>query len=115
MGRRKTPAPFYVFIDDVNAEKFVPYDVMPYFIREYDAITKTKRPKTFNEFRSWVEGKALSQFWARCQYEVVLTPWVSRTEPKKVDVYWQLKPNLGLLTRLIMGNLGIKEVKEDEH
>lgn len=107
MGRRKIPTPFYVIIDDVNRNEFIPYDVMPYFISCYDNLRKANRPKTYEDFRKWVEGESMYQFWARCQWEIVLKPWVSRTSEKKTDVHWQLQMNMDLLTRLIMENLGV--------
>lgn len=101
--------PFYVFVDDVNANRFVKYDVMPYFMNAYNERKKSARPKTYDEFLEFVEGMSLYQFWGRCEYEVVLTPWCSRTPDIKIDVHWQLEPNIELVTRILMHNLGLQQ------
>ena len=73
---KKEPTPFYVLNEDINTHKFEAYDVMPYFVREYEDIKpKSKRPKTFGEFRQFVEGKSLYRYWARCEYEILLGSW----------------------------------------
>ena len=48
-------------------------------------------------------------YWSRCQYELVLKPWVGHKKEKKVDVHWQLMHNLDLVTSILMLNLGFKE------
>ena len=73
---KKEPIPFYVIIENINTRKFEAYDVIPYFVREYENIKpKSKRPKTFDEFRKFVEGKSLYQYRARCEYEILLGSW----------------------------------------
>lgn len=73
---KKEPTPFYVLNEDINTHKFEAYDVIPYFVREYEDIKpKSKRPKTFDEFRQFVEGKSLYRYWARCEYEILLGSW----------------------------------------
>lgn len=71
----KEPIPFYVLNEDINTHKFEAYDVIPYFVREYYDTTQSKRPKTFDEFRKFVEGKSLYRYWARCEYEILLGSW----------------------------------------
>lgn len=107
--KKKTPIPFYVIIDDVNKQEFVKYDVMPYLIHCYDEAKKDKRPKTFDEFKEFVISKSRYMYWSRCEYEIVLKPWISRTKERKVDVYWQIENNLDLVTKLLMLNLGFNE------
>lgn len=72
---KKEPIPFYVLNEDINTHKFEAYDVIPYFVREYYDMTQSKRPKTFDEFRKFVEGKSLYRYWARCEYEILLASW----------------------------------------
>lgn len=105
--KKKTPIPFYVIIDDVNKQEFVKYDVMPYLNRCYDEAKKDKRPKTFDEFKEFVISKSRYMYWHRCEYEICLVGWVSKTGTAKVDVCWQIENNLDLVTKLLMFNVGI--------
>lgn len=108
MGKRN-PIPFYVIIDNVNRKDFERHDVMPYFIRCYDDTKKANRPKTYEAFKEFVKDKSMYMYWSRCQYELILQPWVGRYKEKKVDVHWQLMHNLDLVTSILMLNLGFKE------
>ena len=97
--------PFYVIIYDVNARKFTEYDVMPYFVSYYNERKKSARPKTYEEFLDFVKGASLYQFWGRCEYEMVLSPWIFDSPRIKIDVDYQLMPNIELVTRILMYNL----------
>ena len=108
--KNREPIPFKVIVDNVNTEKFEFYDVMPYFIRCYDEAKKRKKqPKTYEEFKEFIKGKSMYMYCGRCEWEIVLKPWVGNSKEKKVDVHWQLMHNLDLVTSILMLNLGFKE------
>lgn len=107
--KRRNHIPFKVIVDNVNTRQFEFYDVMPYFVRCYDDTKKENRPKTYEEFKEFVQGWSRYMYWARCQYELVLKPWVGHDKEQKVDVHWQLMHNLDLVTSILMLNLGFKE------
>lgn len=76
MGRiKKTPTPFYVLNESINRNEFEPYNVMDYLIREYRAVKKNDRPKTFEEFKEFVKRKSSYMYRARCEYEILLASW----------------------------------------
>lgn len=106
---KKELTPFYVINWDVNAQKFIKYDVMPYFVNCYKEAKKRRRkvPTTFDEFKEFVEGNSLYMYWARCQYEVILMDWPSSQTYKKIDVHWQVMMNLDIVTKILMENLGL--------
>lgn len=74
MGRiRNRIIPFKVINGDINKEDFEGYDVMQYLVNCYKKIRRRKHcPKTYDEFKEWVDRKLVYMFWARCQYEIVL-------------------------------------------
>lgn len=108
MNKRKH-IPFKVIVDNVNTKQFEFHDVMPYFIRCYKETKKDKQPNTYEEFKDFVKGNSMYMFCSRCQYELVLKPWVGHDNEQKVDVHWQLMHNLDLVTHILMLNLGFKE------
>ena len=106
---KRNPTPFFVINEDRNTKVFAPYDIMPYLIDCYkDARKKKKQPKTFVEFKEFVKKSSLYMYWARCQYEVVLSSWPCGDHQKKIDVHWQIKMNMDLVTRILMENVGVK-------
>lgn len=105
---KKKHIPFYVICDDSNKKEFEQYDVMPHFLSEYVKDKQNRRqktPKTFEEFKKFVEDESLYQFWSRCEYEIVIGPWVSKTKEKKIDVHWQVMMNIDVVTKILMENV----------
>lgn len=75
MGRiRNRIIPFKVINGNINKEDFEGYDVMQYLVNCYKQVRRRKHcPKTYDEFKEWVDNKLMYMFWARCEYEIVLT------------------------------------------
>lgn len=91
---------FNVIIWDFNERVFKPYDIIPYLIECYNK-TKTK-PKTFNQFKKFIKEESLYQWWARCEYEIILMDWPCQETTKKWDIYKQIMMNIDIITKLIM-------------
>lgn len=113
--KKKEITPFNAIIYDINERSFKKYDVMPYLIRCYDESKKNRyeeTPKTFEQFKEFVKSKSMYQYWARCEYEVILSDWPPSGKEKKVDIHWQLMLNHDLVTRILMENVGAYEQKK---
>ena len=106
--KKRNQIPFNVIIDDVNAQEFKSYDVMPYFVRCYDTTKKDKLPKTYEEFKEFVVNNSMYMFWSRTEWEIVLHPWCSNTKSKKIDVHYQIMNNIDLVVELLMRNVCVQ-------
>ena len=91
---------FNVIYQNFNAQKFEPYDVMPYLVDEYN-ISKSK-PTTFEEFKEFVKSKSMYMYWARCEYEIIIAGWPNKETQEKWDIHRQIMMNIDLVTRLVM-------------
>jgi hypothetical protein len=148
---------FNVINYNFNAQKFEAYDVIPYLVNAYKNRVKRyhelekeyknnpdaendpfittletfKVPKTFDEFKEFVEDESQYQFWSRCEYEIILSPWPYVLSPSegydkskendidawkehwkkhldscdKWDVYDQIMMNLDIVTKLLMESI----------
>lgn len=83
-----------------------PYDILPYLSREWKDLKPSFKKEAKADIQEWVRKRLQYQFWSRCQYEMLVLPWPTgpKDAPKKVDVYGQCIPNLGLITRLFKEN-----------
>lgn len=112
---KKNHIPFNVINFEFNSKKFEAYDVMPYLISCYDNVKRKKEcPKTFDEFKKFIEDKSMYMYWSRCEYEVILVDWPGGREHKKIDVHWQIMMNLDTVTNILMSNV-IKSKKNDSN
>lgn len=96
---------FNVIVYNFNSKEFVSYNIMPYLIDRYNAKAKSDRPVTFDEFRSFIKREGMSQWWSRCEYEVILSDWPPSGKEKKIDVWWQIEMNLDLITEILIDNV----------
>jgi len=105
---------FNVIIYEPNYKKFISYDIIPYFINTYKKLKEKKYkkiPKTFDEFKKFVEEEGMYQFWGRCEYEVILVDWPCQQTEKKIDVWDQIKMNLDVVTEILMKEISKIESK----
>ena len=94
---------FYVINEDWNTSSFLPYDVIPYLVRRYkETSPKNNRPVTLEDFVKFVNNESMSQWWGRCEYEIILKNWCGKAHEKKIDVYQQVRMNLNLIARIVM-------------
>ena len=117
---------FNVIIYNFNNKEFEPYNIIPYLASCY--YKKEKKPKTFDEFKKFVKAESQHQWWSRCEYEIVLSPWPYISSPserydkkgekdveawkehwkkhldecKKVDIHYQVMMNLDVITALVI-------------
>ncbi len=94
---------FNVIIYNFNKQKFELYDVMPYLRESY--YDEDEKPSTFEEFRNFVLHKSMYQWWARCEYEIILTDWPNQSHKEKWDIHRQVKMNIDIITELLIKDI----------
>ena len=106
--------PFYVLNFDINAHKVEKYDVIPYLVDKYVELRNIlkrrkkyfkKLPKTFEEFKQFVEDEGKYQWWSRCQYEIIISDWPCQKYEEKWDVWDQIEMNLDLVTKCFIESI----------
>ena len=66
---------FKVITWSFNNDHLEWYDVIPYFVREYQSEKPTDRPETFDDFKEFIKRRGMYMFWARCEWETIITGW----------------------------------------
>ena len=113
---------FYTLAWDVNRNEVENYDVMPYLVSawEEDKVRKhkiwfksldddTKEPTTVEEWKKAILAASRYQFWARCEYEIVVSGWPVEKRRVKLDVFDQINANIDVITELFMKYVSSKE------
>ena len=120
---------FNVIVHNFNSKEFESYNIIPYLVSRYNK--KEKKPKTFDEFKEFVKNESMYQWWARCEYEIILSPWPYTSSPserydkkgendveawkehwkkhlnecEKIDDHYQVMMNLDVITNLVMDSI----------
>lgn len=89
---------FNVILWDPNKKKFIPYNVIPYLVKQYK---EKKFSGTFEELKKFIKGCSTYQWWARCEYEIILSDWPGCKTQKKIDIHSQVMMNLDLITEIV--------------
>ena len=66
---------FNVLLRDFNKKTPIPYDVLPYFRREWAERYKDIPVKTKEGLKKWIKDLSQYQFWSRCEYEFLIAKW----------------------------------------
>ena len=121
MNRVQIPA-FYTLTWDMNRAEVENYDVMPYLVSAWkeDKARKhkiwfkssdddTKEPTTVEEWKKAILAASRYQFWARCEYEIIVSEWPTEKHRVKLDVFDQINANIDVITKLFMEYVSSKK------
>lgn len=96
---------------DFNTDRVEYYDIMPYLYRRLEEKRKkrqiTLKDLTLERLKKFIDAESKYQFWARCQYEVMLHSWPPKNNghEHKMDVYEQIHMNLDNIAKLMYDDL----------
>lgn len=62
-------------------------------------------PVTFEEFKKYITNQSMYQFWAGCEYEIILMDWPCQQKTEKWDIHEQIMMNIDLVTKVFMENI----------
>lgn len=115
---------FNVINYDFNSKKVVSYNIIPYLLSRYEK--EKNKPKTFDELKEYIKNWSMYQWWARCEYEIIVSPWPYTLSPserakeennveawkehwnkhlkecEKIDIHYQVMMNLDIITKIFM-------------
>ena len=95
---------FNVLNWDFNHDRLEYYDILPYFRNAFEGekkYQKSKKHKTREELKTWINDTARYMFWARCEYEMICHGWPVQKNDYKLDIYEQIKMNLDIITDIL--------------
>ena len=92
---------FNVLIWNFNTQTIEEYNVIPYFVREWEG----EKVKSFEDIKEFVKSKSLYQFWSRCEYEMIVKGWPVTKREIKLDVHEQIMMNLDLVTQVFINTI----------
>lgn len=97
--------PYKVMIWDVNQDRLEWYDVIDFFLEEYYDLPKKKRPIEYEDIKKFILAKGHYQYWARCEYEIIISDWPNQRHEVKIDVFDQIEANIEVVTKTFIENL----------
>lgn len=88
-------AKFNVMVWDFNHDQLKYYDILPY-LREHCKIDSS-----LEELKKSIEEESRYEFWARCEYEMIIHGWPVRKNEYKLDVHDQIMMNIDVIANIL--------------
>lgn len=82
-----------VYYHDINARKIKTYNIFDHGGFRRDVEQDLHRCKVRAEFEKLLKSNLMYYFWSKCEWEILISPWVGDAETIKVDVYDQVMLN----------------------
>lgn len=90
---------------NVNLDRIEYCDIMPYLYKCLKEANVSKEDLSLSWLKEFIDKKSMYQYWARCEYETIVTGWPKSNKEHKLDVYEQIKMNLDNITLLVYNDL----------
>lgn len=86
---------WYVYLENFNGRSIVTYNVFEHFNFYQDVKKEIRQIEDKQNFSEKIKRIARYYFWAKCEYEILITSWIGNNnfKDKKIDVYDQLELN----------------------
>lgn len=83
-----------IFYYDSNAKEIKVLNVFNHGRYRKDVEDLLHKCTDINDFSDKLKSITMYYFWAKCEWETIIYPWVGDDKAaKKIDVFWQLKNN----------------------
>ena len=94
------------FYQSWNRKRIDVFNIFDHYGFREELKKAAKKCKTKEEFAPKLRGALLYYYWSKCEWEVVIKPWISRkdAEDLKVDVYWQVMNNWSVFLDYVWEN-----------
>lgn len=85
-----------VYFHDFNKNKIVTYNIFKHCKFNEDIQKLIKNNYSKEEFKERLKRELMYFFWSKCEYEIIISPWVGRNKEEaevKIDIYDQVMLN----------------------
>lgn len=100
---------WYAFMHDFNDDKLIYTNVL--CVIDEKIQKQLKKMTTYEEVKNKIKTELIFRFWCRAEYEVLVTDLHYKPERDnefKIDVWYQLEPNLDRITEYVIKELKLK-------
>lgn len=116
MKRRNKKLEWFALMEDFNNHKLITTNVLGESFAE-ELLKRIKKEKIDNyaSLKEIIKGMLKHRFWSRAEYEMIISSLIGKPEnypdrymEEKIDIWYQLEPNLDRIVEYIMKELQIE-------
>lgn len=100
---------WYALRWDFNNNKLVRCNVLGNDFKDevYKKI-KNKSIKTKDDLKKSLKSYLMYRYWCKAEHEILVSYHFSNSNTNKIDIYYQLEPNLDIMVDYIINKMDIK-------
>lgn len=95
---------WYAFMQGFNDDKLVYTNVIRQDLIE-EVKKAIKKNLNYDEIKEIVKTNLMYHYWSKSEYEVIVSSWAKKDFEEKIDVYYQLEPNIDRITQYLIRNI----------
>ena len=84
---------WYVYHHNPNAQKIEKWNIFNNWVFDGEVKRLLHKKLSKDEFAENLRKLLLYYFWSKCEYEVIISPWVGNGDEVKIDIYDQVMLN----------------------
>ena len=106
---KKVELKWNVLMHDFNSDKIVYYNVLndEYLIDSLKKSIKKGEVVSYTDVKDFLSGKFKARYWSRAEYEILVSGLI-KSEPEKIDIWYQLEMNIDNITEYMINKLKLK-------
>ena len=102
--KRNKDLKWYAFYQDFNSDKLVYINVLSKDLIE-DILkrikSKNRKIDSYESLKEAIKSYLMWRYWCKSEYEVIVSNWCGKDMKQKIDIWYQLEPNLDRITEYI--------------
>ena len=105
---------WYAIIHDTNKDEIKLFNIFDSYNFRWYVERAIKKYTTYEQFKEDIRSSLSFSFWSKAEYEILCSGLFQRSEPYKIDVYYQVLPNLDILVNYIFETINKHKRKKLE-
>lgn len=71
-----------------------------------------KKNADYEEIKKEIDASLMYDYWSKSEYEVIVSNWTGPDFEQKIDIYYQLQPNIDRITEYMIRELAPRKCKD---
>lgn len=78
-----------------------------------DRVKKLIRKNAdYEEIKKEIDASLMCDYWSKSEYEVIVSNWTGPKFEQKIDIYYQLQPNIDRITEYLIKEIAPRKYKD---
>lgn len=102
---------WYAFYQEFNSDRLKYVNVIRQSL--IDRVKKLiKKNADYEEIKKEIDISLMHDYWSKSEYEVIVSNWGGKEFEQKIDIYYQLQPNIDRITEYLIREIAPIKSKE---